>query len=107
MKLYLDSLVRLTTNASFACSTLPAYVPPLGAAMRRRQKDAHPHLGGLLFLCMLFAKLTYRESSRDLGRLAAIPGKPDHLGVRARTIARSAMVDANEKREWRIFAAIA
>lgn len=57
------------------------------------------------FLCMIFAQLTYRESLRDIEAcLGAIPEKLYHLGFRTRTIARSTLADANEKRDWRIYA---
>jgi hypothetical protein len=56
------------------------------------------------FLCMAFAQLTYRESLRDIEVcLGAMPEKLYHMGIRGR-IARSTLADANEKRDWRIFA---
>ena len=57
------------------------------------------------FLCMIFAQLTYRESLRDIEAcLSAVPEKLYHLGFRTRTIARSTLADANETRDWRIYA---
>src|SRR5690606_8924021 len=57
------------------------------------------------YLCMVFAQLTYRESLRDIEAcLGAVPEKLYHLGFRTRTIARSTLADANEKRDWRIYA---
>lgn len=57
------------------------------------------------FLCMAFAQLTYRDSLRDIEAcLGALPEKLYHLGFRTRTIARSTLADANERRDWRIFA---
>ncbi len=57
------------------------------------------------FLCMAFAQLTYRESLRDIEAcLGAVPEKIYHLGFRTRTIARSTLADANERRDWRIYA---
>lgn len=60
------------------------------------------------FLCMAFAQLTYRDSLRDIEAcLGAIPERLYHLGFRARSIARSTLADANEKRDWRIYADLA
>ena len=56
------------------------------------------------FLCMAFAQLTYRESLRDIETcLRAVSGKLYHAGIRGR-ISRSTMADANEGRDWRIYA---
>ncbi|MQA92348.1 MAG: IS4 family transposase [Gemmatimonas sp.] len=57
------------------------------------------------FLCMAFAQLTFRESLRDIEAcLGAIPEKLYHLGFRTRTVARSTLADANETRNWQIYA---
>ncbi len=59
------------------------------------------------FLSMAFAQLTYRESLRDIETcLRALGGKLYHLGIRGR-ISRSTLADANETRDWRIFADLA
>jgi hypothetical protein len=56
------------------------------------------------YLAMAFAQLTYRESLRDIEAcLGAVPDKLYHLGFRS-SVARSTLADANEKRDWRIFA---
>ena len=56
------------------------------------------------FLVMAFAQLTYRESLRDITTcLGAVGPKLYHSGIR-QTVARSTLADANEKRDWRIFA---
>lgn len=56
------------------------------------------------FLCMAFAQLTYRESLRDIEAcLGAVPGQLYHLGIRS-PVTRSTLADANEKRDWRIYA---
>jgi hypothetical protein len=56
------------------------------------------------FLCMVFAQLTYRESLRDIETcLRAHQAKLYHLGIRG-SIARSTLADANESRDWRIYA---
>jgi len=49
-------------------------------------------------------ELTFRESLRDIETcLQALGTKVYHCGIRAKT-ARSTLADANEKRDWRIFA---
>lgn len=59
------------------------------------------------FLAMAFAQVTFRESLRDLVLcLEARPGLRYHLGFRQR-VARSTLADANERRDWRVFAALA
>jgi hypothetical protein len=56
------------------------------------------------YLCMAFAQLTYRESLRDIEAcLRALQPKLYHVGIRAR-VARSTLADANETRDWRIYA---
>ena len=59
------------------------------------------------FLCMAFAQLTYRESLRDIEAcLRAHSSKLYHLGIRGR-VSRSTLADANELRDWRIYAEFA
>ena len=59
------------------------------------------------FLCMAFAQLTYRESLRDIEAcLRAQPAKLYHLGLHGK-ISRAALADANERRDWRIYAEFA
>jgi hypothetical protein len=59
------------------------------------------------FLCMAFAQLTYRESLRDIEAcLRAHEAKLYHLGIRGR-VSRSTLADANETRDWRIYAEFA
>jgi len=56
------------------------------------------------FLGMAFAQLTGRESLRDtVTCLKALGSKLYHTGFRGST-ARSTLAEANEKRDWRIFA---
>jgi hypothetical protein len=56
------------------------------------------------YLCMAFAQLTYRESLRDIEAcLRAVQSRLYHVGIRAR-ISRSTLADANETRDWRIYA---
>ena len=56
------------------------------------------------YLCMAFAQLTYRESLRDIEAcLRAQKDKLYHMGIRS-SVARSTLADANERRDWRIYA---
>ena len=56
------------------------------------------------FLCMAFAQLTYRESLRDIvACLRSLQGRLYHMGIRG-TVSRSTLADANERRDWRIYA---
>jgi hypothetical protein len=59
------------------------------------------------YLAMAFAQLTYRESLRDIETcLRAVGGKLYHMGFRS-NVARSTLANANESRDWRIFAEFA
>lgn len=59
------------------------------------------------FLCMAFAQLTFRESLRDIEScLRSLRNKLYHMGLRCK-ISRSTLADANEKRDWRIYAEFA
>ena len=56
------------------------------------------------FLAMAFAQLAYRESLRDIEAcLSAVGPKLYHMGFGS-AVARSTLADANENRDWRIFA---
>lgn len=56
------------------------------------------------FLCMVFAQLTCRESLRDIETcLRVMQSKLYHLGLRGK-VSRSTLADANETRDWRIYA---
>ena len=56
------------------------------------------------YLVMAFAQLTYRESLRDIEAcLRAHQTKLYHMGIRT-TISRSTLAEANEQRDWRIYA---
>ncbi len=56
------------------------------------------------FRCMAFAQLTYRESLRDIEAcLSAQAAKLYHMGFR-QPVSRSTLADANELRDWRIYA---
>ena len=55
-------------------------------------------------LCLIFAQLTCRESLRDIvACLRAVDGRLYHMGIRG-TVSRSTLADANEGRDWRIYA---
>jgi len=59
------------------------------------------------YRAMAFAQLTYRESLRDIEVcLSAQPAKLYHMGFRG-PIRRSTLADANETRDWRIYAEFA
>jgi hypothetical protein len=79
-------------------------------AFRRcvRRYRGHSHFRGFScfdqFLAMAFAQLTGRESLRDIVNcLGAFEPKLYHAGFRCR-VTRSTLADANERRDWRIFA---
>jgi hypothetical protein len=56
------------------------------------------------FLAMAFAQLTFRESLRDIEAcLRAFKKKLYHMGIHGK-IARSTLADANEMRDWKIYA---
>ena len=59
------------------------------------------------FRAMAFAQLTYRESLRDIEAcLRSQANKLYHMGIRAK-VSRSTLAEANEKRDWRIYADLA
>ena len=56
------------------------------------------------FLCMTFAQLTFRESLRDIvACLRSQDRRLYHMGIRG-TVSKSTLADANETRDWRIYA---
>jgi len=59
------------------------------------------------FRALAFAQLTYRESLRDIEAcLSAQSAKLYHMGIGS-PIRRSTLADANERRDWRIYAEFA
>lgn len=59
------------------------------------------------FRSLAFAQLTYRESLRDIEAcLSSQPAKLYHMGFR-QPVSRSTLADANESRDWRIYAEFA
>src|SRR5271154_1721586 len=56
------------------------------------------------FRIMAFAQMTYRESLRDIEAcFSAQAAKLYHMGLR-HPVSRSTLADANESRDWRIYA---
>lgn len=56
------------------------------------------------FLVMAFAQLTYRESLRDIEAcLRAMQPKLYHMGIRSK-VSRNTLANANEVRDWRVYA---
>src|SRR5881227_1868236 len=56
------------------------------------------------FLSMAFAQLTYRDGLRDIEScLQSVGSKLYHMGFRSK-IKRSTLADANQLRDWRIYA---
>ena len=80
-----------------------------GRIVERHKGDAGVRTLGCadLFRVMAFAQLTWRESLRDIEAcLAANPTKLFHMGMKA-SPARSTLADALERRDWRIYHALA
>lgn len=56
------------------------------------------------FLCLAFAQLTFRESLRDIEAcLRSARSKLYHMGIRGR-VSRNTLSNANNKRDWHIYA---
>ncbi len=56
------------------------------------------------YLCMAFAQLTYRESLRDIETcLRSMENRLYHMSFRGK-VSRSTLADANESRDWHIYA---
>jgi len=56
------------------------------------------------YLCMAFAQITYRQSLRDIENcLRAMQPKLYHCGIRG-NVSRNTLANANEHRDWRIYA---
>ena len=56
------------------------------------------------YLCMAFAQITYRQSLRDIEAcLRAMQPKLYHCGIRGK-VSRNTLANANEHRDWRIYA---
>lgn len=95
-------------EGSLVFSQLMAHLPQhtFRRCVKRYQGDRYAK--GFLcvdqYRCMAFAQLTYRTSLRDIEVcLRAQQGKLYHMGIRSK-ISRSTLADANERRDWRIYA---
>ena len=56
------------------------------------------------YLCMAFAQMTFRESLRDIEAcLRTQKSKLYHMGIRS-TVSRNTLANANQTRDWRIYA---
>ena len=56
------------------------------------------------FLCLAFAQLTFRESLRDIEAcLRSMQSKLYHMGIRGR-VSRNTLSNANNQRDWHIYA---
>ena len=59
------------------------------------------------FLTLAFAQLTFRESLRDIEAcLRTTPQKLYHMGIRS-AVSRNTLANANQVRDWRIYAEFA
>lgn len=77
--------------------------------VNRYQGDRRIHTFSCMdqFTCMAFAQLSCRESLRDIeATLRALGPKLYRMGIRGK-ISRSTIADANEQRDWRIYADLA
>jgi hypothetical protein len=83
-------------------TTFARIVQRYGGDQRVRTLSCAQH-----FRVMAFAQLTYRESLRDIEAcLSAQVAKLYHMGLRD-PVRRSTLADANESRDWRIYAEFA
>ena len=83
-------------------TTFSRIVDPYGDDYRVRALPCSNH-----FCAMPFAQLTYRESLRDIeATLSTQSDNLYHMGFRS-PVRRSTLADANERRDWRIFAELA
>ena len=77
-------------------------------SLRFRAESRVRHFGvRQQLICMVFAQLTWREGMRDIE--ACLNANPDalyHLGFRE-PVAKSTLADANERRDWRLWQALA
>jgi hypothetical protein len=55
------------------------------------------------YLCMAFAQMTFRESSRIIKVFLRAPkSKRYHMGIRS-TVSRNTLANTNKTRDWRIY----
>ena len=98
------------------CSTAFCALPPNAGIVERVRRGVAKFDGKRYvkrfacldqFLCMAFAQITCRESLRDIEIcLRAHQAKLYHMGIRGR-VSRSTLADANEQRDWHIYAQFA
>jgi hypothetical protein len=97
----------LGKNHFFAsCRTDPsAAVPPVRGALSR-QLPVKAFSCWDQLLCMAFAQLTFRESLRDIED--CLSARADQLPLRLpQRVCRSTLADADQVRDWRIYADLA
>lgn len=97
----------MNNNSTFF-SQIMEYLPiyEFNKCVKRYQSDQRFRTFSTLnqFYVMSFAQLTYRESLRDIEAcLNAMRNKLYHMGIRG-PVRRSTLADANEQRDWRIYA---
>ena len=90
---------------------LMEHIPPYSFRRIVRRYDGERRLREFScwdqFACMAFGQLTFRESLRDLEVcLRSRPEQLYHMGIRGR-VSRSTLAEANERRDWRIYADLA
>src|SRR5262245_28071699 len=99
----IDELGQTGVRASHAAFAAD-YVSPLRDALWRSAHKVKSFSCLDQYLCMAFAQLTYRDSLRDIEAcLRAQQSKLYHMGIKSRVL-RSTLADANESRDWRIYA---
>lgn len=100
--MYAEQLVFAQLMEHLPWQTFRRIVEHYGGDHRVRDFSCANH-----FRRMAFAQFTYRDSLRDVATcLRAQSAKLYHLGIRG-TVARSTLADANEARDWRIYAEFA
>jgi hypothetical protein len=100
--------MREMNHYSTIFSQIMEYLPiyEFNKCVKRYQGDQRFRIFSTLnqFYIMSFAQLTYRESLRDIEAcLNAMRSKLYHMGIRG-PVRRSTLADANEQRDWRIYA---
>jgi hypothetical protein len=99
----------MSAGSFFRSSSTICQCTPCGAAVARYDGNRYKKSFSCLdqYLCMAFAQLTFRESLRDIEAcLRAHKDKLYHMGIRG-GVSRSTLADANERRNWRIYADLA
>jgi hypothetical protein len=84
--------------------TVLGFLDPAGPERKRQWCMNLGHTVFAQFMAMAFARLSYRGSLRDIEAcLRSMSSKLYHTGFRGK-VARSTLADANESRDWRIYA---